>query len=281
MTGGERDMTKTSGNVDRRGFLKAGGALGGAGALMATGGFSFSRAFASGGTATDTTLDILNAALTAEQLATTFYYQGVAGPRSSNLGSIHNANNLNYFQAALYQEYQHASIFSSLGATTLAGKDASGTPQFYFPAGSFKNSAAYLGVLDALETAFIGAYLAAIGEWAGDSSPALAQTYGFTGPQLAKIAGQFMGTEAEHRVLGRVTSGANPPNNLILEAAPYTQVGSPTNTNGTAVGALLPFVTGSGFAGGAEGPYSLPTNAQVTAAASPYTNLTNPGIAAP
>jgi hypothetical protein len=266
------------GPSSRRALLRRAGlvAVGGT-ALSLAGAANFATAFAATGNCPDSTLDILNAALTAEQLATTFYYLGVAGPNAGNLVEVHNSANLNYFQAALWQEFRHAQIFAGLGATSLAGSH----PTFYFPANTFANDSAFLGVLNALETAFIGAYLAAIGEWAGDSTNALSNTYGFTGPQLAKIAGQFLGTEAEHRALGRVTGNVNPPNNLILEAAPFECVGSLTNASGTAVGALLPFVTGSGFPQGATGPYALPDPSQVKSAASPYDNLTNPGFASP
>lgn len=261
-------------SASRRGFIKRAGLVA-AGATALLGGVTFSTAFADSSSCTDTTTDILRAALTAEQLATTFYYQGVAGPRASNLGPVHNANNLNYFQAALWQEYQHASIFASLGVASLAGAN----PQFYFPTNAFDKADTFLAVLDALETAFVAAYLAAIRTWADPTSPAATSVpSGFSAPQLAEIAGQLLGTEAEHRALGRVASGTNPPNNLILEQALFSCVGTPTDANGTAVGALLPFVAGgSGFAG----PYVLPSGSQIATAASPYTNLTNPGLATP
>lgn len=270
---GETEATPGRAATRRTFLVRAGLAGGGVAALLA--GARFNTAFADSPSGyTDTTVDILRAALTAEQLATTFYYQGIAGPTAPNLGPVHNANNLNYFQAALWQEYQHASIFASLGVSSLAGS----APQFYFPTGAFANAANFLAVLDALETAFIGAYLAAIREWANPASAAaMSVPSGFTAWQLAEVAGQFLGTEAEHRALGRVTSGMNPPNNLILEQAPFTFVGSGTNTNGTAVGALLPFVAGgSGFSTAA---YPMPSASQISAAASPYTNLTNPGLA--
>jgi hypothetical protein len=260
----------------RRAFLgRAGMAAGGAALLGLSSMGSFATAFASSTSLSpDTTQDILNAALTAEQLATTFYYRGLVGPNAENLVLVHNQANLNYFQAAVWQEHEHAALFSSVGAVSLAGS----SPAFYFPTGTFKSDASFLAVLDALETAFIGAYLAAIGEWAGDSANAVASTGSFTPPQLAKIAGQIMGTEAEHRALGRVTLGVNPPNNLIYEAAPYVSVGSPTNASGTAVGTLLPFVTGgSGF----SGPFALPSTEKVRDAAGKYTNLVNPGLAGP
>jgi hypothetical protein len=260
----------------RREFLrKAGMVTGGVAALSFGGLTGLAKAGAQGGSGGDTTQDIVNAALTAEQLATTFYYYGLLAAQLGQLPNVENMNNLNYFQAALWQEYEHATIFATVGGKSLAGPK----PMFYFPNGVFEKQGLFFHVLDALETAFIGAYIAAIGEWAGDS-PAAVSTVpsGFTAPQLAKIAGQFLGTESEHRALGRVANNENPPNNLILERAPYTQVGSPSNTNGTAVGTLLPFVTGgTGF----EGPYAMPTKSEVINAAAPYVNLIMPGFAAP
>lgn len=252
-------------------FLRQAGLVAGGVAVLSAA--TFTSAFAATDAACpDTTSDILNAALTAEQLATTFYYNGLL---ASTLPKVHSNANLNYFQAALWQEYQHASLFASVGATTLAGGSP---PQFYFPTNVFVYDAVFLGVLDVLETIFIAAYTAAIGAWAGDAPNAVSSTGSFTGPQLAKIAGQILGTEAEHRALGRVAQGVNPPNNLIVERAPFECVGSPTNSSGTAVGALLPFVTGGN---GFTGPYVLPGATDISTAASPYNTLVFPPLAQP
>lgn len=177
------------------------------------------------GTDPDTTTSIINAALTAEQIATSFYYQGVAGPSAPRLGPVHNNNNLNYFQAALWQEYQHTQILSGppIGATSLTGSTA---PTLYFPNGTFDNAGSFLSLLNTLENAFIGAYLAAVNYWATTSQPV-----------FAAAAAQIMGVEAEHRALGRVASGSNPPNNLVLEDALFASVSA-------AVPVLLPFVEG-------------------------------------
>ncbi len=240
-------------SLSRGGFLKSAGALAGAAALFGVSGkFGSSIALAS----SDTTQSILNAAVTAEQIATAFYYQGIAGPTAPQLGPVHNANNLNYFQAALWEEYQHIQILEGLGGTSLTGSDS---PTLYFPNGTFTNPGHFLSLLDTLETAFIGAYLAAVNYWASTQQPVYAEG-----------AAQIMGVEAEHRALGRVASGTNPPNNLILE---YAEFGSVSD----AVPALLPFVQGgSGFAA-----YSFPTGTQVQAAAtgSIISSLSNPGLA--
>ena len=204
----------------------------------------------------DSTGSIINAALTAEQIATAFYYQGVAGPTAPRLGPVHNNNNLNYFQAALWQEYQHTQILSSLGATSLT---QSVTPTLYFPNGTFDNAGSFLSLLDTLENAFIGAYLAAVNYWATTSKPV-----------YAEAAAQIMGVEAEHRALGRVTSGSNPPNNLVLEDALFTSVSA-------AVPVLLPFVEGAkGFTA-----VSYPSAAAIEAAVTqPIINsVTTPRLA--
>lgn len=251
---------KVRSTVSRGGFIKAAGALAGAASLFgATDAAGLNKAFAAG-TCADTTTSILQAAVTAEQLATSFYYQGLAGPTAAQLGPVHNANNLNYFQAALWEEYQHLLIVSSVGGGN--GLLNTATPSFYFPTGAFENPGTFLATLDALENAFIGAYLAAIKYWSSTSPNAT----------LAVAAAQIMGVEAEHRALGRVTSGTNPPNNLIIENAVFGCVAD-------AVTALLPFThSGSGF----SGPYAFPSVNQISAAASPYNNeppLTYPSVA--
>lgn len=224
----------------RRTFLKGAVALAGVGGAAAVG---FPNLLTTAFAATDSVPSIINAARTAEEIATTFYYQGVAGPRAANLGKVHDHNNLNYFQAALYQEYQHIQILSGAGAQTYVGN---GT--VYFPNAWFQNDGAYLSALDALETAFIGAYLAAIKSFAGLNQAG-----------LAELAGEFLGTECEHRVLGRVTSGSNPPNQWILEKASFATVGD-------AVPALAPLL--SPAAGSSA--YTVPSGADVNAAAAPF-----------
>ena len=69
-----------------------------------------------------------------------------------------------------------------------------------------------------------------------------------------------MGVEAEHRVLGRDVDNQSVPNNRILEKVLFRSVGTVANSTGTAVGALLPFVSGQGFSATA---FSLPTDEQV------------------
>jgi hypothetical protein len=117
-------------------------------------------------------------------------------------------------------------------------------------------------LLDALENAFIGAYLNAIQEFARMASDARTRRgrrerddKGYspeTLDYLAKVSAAIMGIECEHRVLGRVISNSNPANNRNYE----TNDGITAVYNGasSAVVALTPFLTPS------TGPgYSLQT----------------------
>lgn len=204
--------------------------------------------------ASDSVGTIISTALIAEQLATTFYYTGLtskavmssnqlAGSSGdvNNIAAAPNGNrgNVHYLQAGLDAEIKHAAALAKAGAMSSFSK-------FYFPASTFEklgspsDAGSFLGVLDALETAFVGAYLAAINEFV---------TLGH--PDLAELAGEIMGVEAEHRALGRVIAKVNPANNLTLEKAPFTAVSQ-------AGGALKPFLTGQGFSGGATPALALP-----------------------
>lgn len=221
----------------------------------------------------DTVKEIFTAALIAEDLATTFYYNGLVGPviqdpnlagpggTAINVSSAGNPGNVNYLQAALTQEIDHANLFRSLLGISAASADPVQT--FYFPAGSFDTLSAFCGLLNALENAFIGAYLNAIQEFAAKSSNIRAgfgrwrapEDDGYTAEQLdyfAKVAATIMGVESEHRVLGRVISNTNPANNLAYEST--DGLNAVYNGPNSAVAALTPFLTST------TGPgYSLET----------------------
>lgn len=242
------DLVRAS--LTRSRFLKQTGALVGFASLFGIVG----TASAAG---SDTTQGILNAAVTAEQIATVLYYEAIAGSSAPNLGPVHNHNNLNYFQAALWEEYQHIQLLGARGGTSLT---SSATPTIYLPSSAFSNSGSFLSLLDTLENAFVGAYLAAVSYWASQSQAGFAED-----------AAQIMGVEAEHRALGRVTSGSNPPNNLIVEGALFSTVSD-------AVPALLPFVQGgSGFTA-----YSFPSDTRIRAAVTAGTmqSISDPGLVA-
>lgn len=219
--------------------------------------------------AQDSVKEIFTAALIAEDLASTFYYNGLvgaviqdvnlAGPGGTaiNVSSSGNEGNVEYLRAALTQELHHAALFRSL--LGISGGTYDPVQVFHFPAGTFDTLAAFTTMLDALENAFIGAYLNAIQEFAAKSANAQRgdgawrepadRTY--TSEQLdyfAKVAASIMGVEAEHRVLGRVISNTNPANNLNYEAT--DGITAVYNGSKSAVAALTPFLqssTGPGY----------------------------------
>jgi hypothetical protein len=212
--------------------------------------------------AKDTVAEIATAALIAEDLATTFYYNGLVGAviQDPNLagagGSADNVGNVNYIQAALTEEISHANLLRGLLNIPKASADPVQT--FYFPAGSFDTLGPFLGLLDALENAFIGAYLNAIQEFAKKAAWVREQrrqgkNYDDTySPEqldyLAKVSASIMGIECEHRVLGRVISNSNPANNRNYETT--DDITAVYNGKHSAVVALTPFLTpstGPGF----------------------------------
>ena len=215
----------------------------------------------------DTVKEIVTAILIAEDLATTFYYNALVGPviqdpnlagpggTATNVSSSGNLGNVEYVRAALSEEISHADI-----ARTLLGYPASvgaaGDPYqtFYFPAGTFNTLAGFTGLLDALENAFIGAYLNAIQEFSTKAAIGGANGGKYTdldGVQysseqliyFAKIAASILGIESEHRVLGRVISNTNPANNRAYEQ--LDGLSSVYNGSKSAVAALTPFLTSS------------------------------------
>ncbi len=273
----EIDLALTIGappRLPRRAFLGRAGALGlGAAGALALGNLRTARAQQDSSAerieereqAADTVEEIFTAALIAEDLATVFYYNGLtgaviqdpslAGPGGSATGvtSSGNAGNVNYLQAALTEEIGHADLFRSL----LNYKQPSQDPyqNFYFPAGTFDSLAPFLKTLNALENAFIGAYLNAIQEFAvmsaqrrrsdggGDSGDAKHSPEQLD--YFAKVAASILGVEAEHRVLGRVIGNNNPANNLGYEQT--DGLNAVYNGPNSAVAALTPFLSsGSG-----------------------------------
>lgn len=196
---------------------------------------------------------ILGLALTAEQLATTFYYTGIYS--TATLPQSTNAGNIPYLQAALDSENFHAQLLQNAGGVSVAGPN----PMFYFPQGTFASDTSFLGVLEALETAFIAAYLAAIYQ------------FGIQGrSDLAQVAGEIMGVEAEHRVLGRQIltdfTALKVPNNLLLEQSEGTSVAAVAQ-------ALIPFLSPNNFSGASDGPYALPPQTAITGAVGSNTGI--------
>lgn len=233
--------------------------------------------------AADTVTEILTAALIAEDLATTFYYNVLAGPvlqsyllagSGGRVDDITNGSraNVQYLQAALTEETNHANLLRSL----LGGTSATGDPvqTFYFPPATFQDQPTFSATLDALENAFIGAYLTAVQEFALMAATAAANPSAntFAPTQLeyfAKVSASIMGVECEHRVLGRVISRSSPANNLNYEQT--DGLNAVYNGPNSAVAALTPFLTPSNGA-----PYSLSTALAGAPALGIYVNDTPP-----
>ncbi len=252
-------------NFDRRRFLRAGGIAGiGVAATTLIGGASAAAAqsLTQAGTSgvqdpvtKDTPAEIFTAALIAEDLATTFYYNGLVGPviqdpnlagpggTATHVTSAGNLGNVDYLRAALSEEIAHANLFRALLGISAPAKDPVQT--FYFPAGVFDTLAPFIATLEALENAFIGAYLNAIIEFARMATVA-GKGSNYTWEQLtyySEVAGSILGVESEHRVLGRVISNSNPANNRNYEEP--DGIYSVYNGAHSAVVALTPFLTAS------------------------------------
>jgi len=195
---------------------------------------------------------ILNAAATAEALATVMYYNIIhlsgsiyqTGPLSSN------APDKAYLVAGYEQELNHYNFLVAHGGVALA-------TTFYFPTNMFTDPQTTVNTLVTLEDAFIAAYLIGVRD--------------FSSTALKVIAGQIMGVEAEHRTLARVIT-----NDLGLSAvsglAGSEQVGAPGYTaNNLAYertfSTALPDIS---HVVGALGPYVTPGTAGFSATAFPF-----------
>jgi hypothetical protein len=154
-------------------------------------GASMLPAMAEAATSPDDAATIFTVAQTAEQLAVTFYTNGV---RSAQAGTLKDANNngltgdeINYLRAALIEEQLHQLLFASQTGVPVQ------TPnKFNFPANTFTDLATFIGVQQTLEGVFDSAFIAAVYEF-GQLGRA----------DLARIACQVAMIESEHRVLGR------------------------------------------------------------------------------
>jgi hypothetical protein len=158
---------------------------------------------------------------------------------------------ISYLQAAFMQEITHANLLRAVGNF---GADATSDPYqtFYFPAGTFDTLSNFIGMLEVLEEAFIGAYLTAVREFASLASQTSSSVpdgpYGgpYSAAQLdyfAQVSASIMGVEAEHRVLGRDILGNTLANNLYYEQTDGLL--SVYNGPNSAVAALTPFLTAS------------------------------------
>ena len=157
------------------------------------------------GSAQDTIVSILTVARTAEQLAVTFYSNGIAN--ADKLGI--SGDNLTYLKAALVEEQIHQQFFAANGGQSLADT-------FSFPQGpdTFGDLKTFIATQQQLEGVFDSAFLAAIMEFAQLGRP-----------DLAQIAGQVACIEAEHRALGRAIGGLSPADNWAFTPVLIASVG--------------------------------------------------------
>jgi hypothetical protein len=278
--------------INRRSFLAGAGAVGVGAAAATLIGCSNSMSMGGGTTtvgaaaSTDTATQIFTAALIAEDLAITTYYNALIGgvikdPNLANGGTALNVSaggsqvNVAYLQGALLEEVQHAQLLRTLLglSNTGSGDIAAGVPAtFYYPTGTFDTLTNFLPILLALETAFVGAYMTAVEEFASmaagyngfsstQANPAMSGS-NYTQADLilyAKVAASILGVEAEHRALIRAIPSVTiasptfastnliPANNVNYESQAGL-TGLITGVNGsstTAAAALAPFLASS------------------------------------
>lgn len=167
---------------------------------------------------------ILNLAATAETLACTLYYAVLT------TGEIPFTEvDVFYLTSALDAELQHLEFLNANGGEAL-------TEEFYFPEDVFTDLSVFVPTTEALETAFVAAYLAATRRAAELGNPLLATT-----------AAQVAAIEAQHLALVRVMGDLQPANNISLAEAKLYNVSD-------AVPLLQPFLEGGDDLVGPE-PY--------------------------
>jgi Ferritin-like domain len=276
--------------VNRRSFLTGVGAVSigaAAAAIIGCGNNGSGMMKVSAATTTDTATQIFTAALIAEDLAITTYYNALigaviqdpnlAGPggTATNVSASGSQVNVAYLQGALLEEVQHAQLLRTLLglSNTGSGDVAAGVPAtFYYPTGTFSTLANFLPVLLALETAFVGAYMTAVEEFASmaagyngfsatQANPAMSGS-NYTQADLilyAKVAASILGVESEHRALIRAIPSVTiasptfaatnliPANNVNYEsqAGLTGLIVGVDGTTTTAASALAPFLASS------------------------------------
>ncbi len=184
-------------SVTRRGLL--GKAAAGTAAVGALGAFGpISSAFAAGSGISQLVTD----AVTAEALAVTFL-TGVV-ENASKIGI--DSSFVPVLKAANAAELDHYKVLRSLGA-----KPA--TTKFWAPNAFFASSDSVFATIEYAETQFVNAYLIGITTFAKAGKS-----------DLARYAGEILGTEAEHRALARFAQGKL-PNNLGFEEYKIHSIG--------------------------------------------------------
>jgi hypothetical protein len=188
--------------------------------------------------ANETVTDIINIAATAEALAVTLLgtaISGAAGYTNAD-GSRGLASPLvTVLKAAQSAEQAHYAFLTGAGAKPL-------TTTFNVPDPKIGTDTTTLfTTIETLETAFIAAYMAAVGEFAAMKQDG-----------LVKVAYQIGGVECEHRALARLALGDALPHNLSFEQSLFSSVGDAANALKKAG-----FIGGTGTAVTYPGPVAV------------------------
>ena len=239
--------------LSRRSLLTGSAVLGGGVLLSFNQLFGLGRALGQEATqemmADDDLQTIINLAATAELFATTHYLAAINGAKDLGLDDVQIA----YMKAGFLAEQDHLELLRSLGAVPVA-------TEFYVPSNLFSDLGVFTATTEVAETAFTGAYLAAVRIFAKSVDTT---AYAVTCAQIAAV-------EQTHLALIR-RIGKKLANNTAYAQYSLYNVSS-------AVPVLQPFLDGK--ADGFIGPVAAPVEADVAAirAEASMLGYDNPGV---
>ena len=235
--------------LSRRSLLKGSAVLGGGTLLSFSHLFGASRIFGQEMAADDDLQTIINLASTAELFATTHYLAAINGAADLGLDDAQVA----YLKAAFISEQDHYELLTGLGAAPVA-------TEFYVPETLFSDKALFAATTEVAETAFVGAYLAAVRVFSksADTTP-----YAVTCAQIAAV-------EQTHLALIRQIGGSLANNTSYAQYTAWNV--------SSVVPTLQPFLDGSGE--GFVGPVAAPSADDVAAirAEAEMLGYDNPGV---
>lgn len=235
--------------ISRRSLLKTGAVLGGGSLMSFSQLFGIARVFGQDMAADDDLQTIINLASTAELFATTHYLAAINSAADLGLDEVQVA----YMKAGFLAEQDHLELLKSLGAEPVV-------TEFYVPSNLFSDIDVFTGTTEVAETAFTGAYLAAVRVFSksADTTP-----YAVTCAQIAAV-------EQTHLALIRQI-GKKLANNTSYAQYSLYNVSS-------AVPVLQPFLDGSGE--GFVGPVAAPSDSDVAGirADAAMLGYDNPGV---
>jgi Ferritin-like domain len=240
-------------SISRRSMLKGTAMVGGGAFLTFSQLFGLAPIMAQDATMMAMTDDdlqtVINVAATAELFATTHYLAAIGGAADLKLDDADVA----YLKAAFISEQDHLELLESLGAKPVVS-------EFYVPNNLFSDNATFTATTEVAETAFVGAYLAAVRIF-GQSKDTM--PYAVTCAQIAAV-------EQTHLSIIR-DIGKKLPNNTSYAQYTLYNVSS-------AVPILQPFLDGK--ADGFVGPVAPPTADQIASIRGEADKLgyDNPGV---